>query len=306
MSKLPLKYSQNFLTSQTLVKRIVSLADIAAGATILEIGPGKGIITTELVAQVGRDGRVIAVELDKQLAAGLRHQFRSQPQVNIKKQDILNLDLATLGRPYQVFSNIPFNITSLLLEHLFNPQTGPTSAHLILQTAALTETNRAGYQVHTFKSLLLQPLYSVGSVHQFARSDFSPRPGVDTALFRFEQREEPLIPAAQYELYKDFLAFVSKDRVGEGVWLKLFSKKQIKVINGRTDIVLNRGIKSQSLEAIVGAFKSFTAVAADKRPLIQDAMQTLRAEQARKDQINRRRGHHRSRRNASSSRKRPQ
>ncbi|MCA9982540.1 MAG: hypothetical protein KDD89_17005, partial [Anaerolineales bacterium] len=189
---------------------------------------------------------------------------------------ILRFDLSTLGEPYAVFANAPFNITSELLTHLFRPTGGPAVAHLILQTEALIGRNKAGIPVETFKSLLIKPLYEVTAVYHFSRSDFRPQPSVDTALFRFVRRTAPTVKPAHYDLYQDFLSFVAQDRVGEGAWLKLFSKKQLQLMTSRTELVPNRGLKSQSFTAVVAAFETFVAFCGPKHAVVKDSMSQLR------------------------------
>jgi 16S rRNA A1518/A1519 N6-dimethyltransferase RsmA/KsgA/DIM1 with predicted DNA glycosylase/AP lyase activity len=187
---------------------------------------------------------------------------------------------------------VTFNITSALLEHLFNPTSGPSQAHLILQKDALIATSEYG-AAETFKSLMLQPLYQIDLTHSFAKSDFTPQPGVETGLFAFIKRSEPLIQSVQYELYKDFLAFVSKDRVGEGVWSRLFSKPQLQKLTDQAALIYGRGLKSQSAAAMVAAFQLFVTANRPKYDLVKGAMSSLREEQNRREQINRAGGHRR-------------
>ncbi|GAB4508358.1 MAG: hypothetical protein OHK0046_00510 [Anaerolineae bacterium] len=291
-----LKYTQNFLVSEALVEKLVALARIQPGETVLEIGPGKGIITKVLAARVTVAGRVVAVELDAALVVKLRTQFQTLPQVQISHQDIRQLDLASLGGHYLVFSNIPFNITSELLEYLFTPELGPERAYLILQQDALIATNAHQSSGETFKSFMLKPFYEIQAVHTFARSDFRPPPGVETALFAFTRRDEPLIPAAANGLYKDFLAYVSKDRVGEGNWKKVFSKSQLLTLTESADLVAGRGLKLQTVAGMVRAFTLFQSDGS-KVKLTQGAMAALREEQKRREAINREGGHHRANRN---------
>ena len=84
---------QHFLVDQTHRDRIVAAAELSAFDTVLEIGPGNGVLTERLAVQAGR---VIAVELDHRLIDPLRHKFATQPQVQIIHGDILGLDPATL------------------------------------------------------------------------------------------------------------------------------------------------------------------------------------------------------------------
>lgn len=288
-----LRFTQNFLHSPALVERIVTLAQLSPGSPVLEIGPGKGIITRRLAAVLGRDGQVIAVELDKRLADTLRQQLADLPQVRVINADMLQFPLSDLPAGYAVFANVPFNITSPLLEHLFQPLTGPAQAHLILQTDALTGTLENGAPAETFKSLMLKPFYQLAVAHRFASSDFAPQPAVDTALFAFSRRAVPLLDPAQYPLYKDFLAFVSKDRAGEGNWRKVFSKLQLQKLVEQHGLIDGRGLKSQSVEALTGAFAVFSRGDRARHGLVTGAMAALREEQQRREQINRAGGHRR-------------
>lgn len=294
-NQFPIQYTQNFLKSERLVEKIVSFSAIQEGSTVLEVGPGKGIITQELARKVGRNGKIIAIELDEQLAADLQHLCQSFPQIKIIQKDILQIDLRTLSHPYYVFSNIPFNITALLLTHLFDPTSGPEQAHLILQYDALVATTQWG-KGETLKSLLIKPFYKIAAVHNFSRADFTPQPNVNTTLFSFTRHSQPTVSPQDYDHYQDFLAYISKDRVGEGAWLNLFSKKQIKMMAKTTSLVIGRGLKSQSVEAITAGFNTFQIHCRPRHTVVAKAMQTLRQEQQRKTMIDRQGNHRRKQR----------
>ena len=298
-----LKYTQNFLTSRQLVKKIVALAQIEAGATILEIGPGKGIITAALAEATGKDGTIIAIELDQKLWQALNERFQSVPQIELRQGDFLDFDLTQLPGHYIVFANVPFNVTAPLLDKLLNPADGPTTAHLILQRDALIGFSKVNHKQETLKALLLKPFYQIEECYQFAPSDFKPRPNVATSLFAFIKREVALLAAADYLAYKDFLSYLAKDRVGEGVWLTLFSKRQLRALAAHSGLVLNRGLKAQSIAAIIAAFNLFKKAPAGKKEIIKNAAATLRQEQARLKQFNAQRGHHRSRARKKGARK---
>jgi len=289
-----LRFTQNFLHSPALVGQIVGLADLQHGDTVLEIGPGKGIITRQLAEAVGAEGRVVAVELDGRLATALAESLHTTPQVEVVTMDILRFPLHELPENYVVFSNIPFNITSDLLEYLFDPAVNPAQAHLILQQDSMIGVTERGATAETFKSMMIHPLYRVELAHPFAKSDFIPPPGVETGLFAFSRRATPLIDPADYDLYKDFLALVSKDRVGEGLWRKLFSKVQMDKLTETAGLVSGRGLKSQSAAGIIAAFEIFTREGRSRQDLARGAMAALRDEQARREDINRAGGHRRS------------
>lgn len=289
---LPLRYTQNFLHSEPLVKRLLNKADIPPSATVLEIGAGKGIITQALADHITQ-GRVFAIELDAQLVQVLKIKFKPLTHVEILFQDIRIMDLSELGRDYYVFSNVPFNITSELLEHLLTGENTPLEAHLILQKDTLISSSPYG-EGETFKSLMIAPRYEITIKHTFLPNDFTPRPSVDTLLFGFKRRVEPLIADGDYPLYKDFLAHVSKDRVGEGAWLKILPKKTQQALAESAGLIFGRGLKSQTIQGIIQAFKVFKQ-SPHKHQVVAGAMADLREEQFRREQINQAGGHHRSR-----------
>src|SRR5690349_7736615 len=78
---------QNFLVDPAALDTIVAAADLAPDDTVLEVGPGLGVLTWELLR---RAGRVVAVELDRRLAARLREEFAGAPNLAVVQADILN------------------------------------------------------------------------------------------------------------------------------------------------------------------------------------------------------------------------
>jgi 16S rRNA (adenine1518-N6/adenine1519-N6)-dimethyltransferase len=130
MSPAPL--GQNFLGDPAWRKRIAEGLPIYAGETWIEIGAGHGEMT-EVLAQ--RATRVIAIELDAQLAHGLRERTKDWPNVAIVESDVLLADLAQLAGddPFRVYGNIPYYITSPILHRIFAMPKAPKSAHLVMQ-----------------------------------------------------------------------------------------------------------------------------------------------------------------------------
>lgn len=290
---LALRFTQNFLKDPQLVSKLVEQTDITLGDTVLEIGPGKGIITSVLASTVGAQGRVVAVELDQKLHHNLQENFQTLPQVELFLADILAFPLKSLGQNYSIFSNVPFAITAPLLEKLFQPLNGPENAWLILQTDTLQDYSQ-GKPRPTFKSLLLEPLYEITNLYDFSRSDFSPQPQADTALFFLQRRAQPLFPATHYALYQDFLAFISRDRVGEGAWKKLLNKRQLEQIARKSKLLLSKGLKSQSSSSLLDTFIELEKTHAESLQTVRGALRRLRSEQAQQAKITELGGHHRS------------
>ena len=125
------KLGQNFLTDRSYATKIVEAAGDVSQKRVIEIGPGRGVLTDQLAQ---RAGRVIAIELDRVLAAQLRMRYSLRPNVEVIEGDILTIDLGTvLGprpgalagvtprkpEPVSVVGNIPYYITSDILLRLF-------------------------------------------------------------------------------------------------------------------------------------------------------------------------------------------
>jgi 16S rRNA (adenine1518-N6/adenine1519-N6)-dimethyltransferase len=105
---------QNFLSDQNIVRKILAAADVGPSDHVLEVGPGRGALTEQLAARVGR---LVAVEFDRDLAALLRERFTGMDQVMIHEQDVLKVDFEELlgSERYKVVANLPYNISTPVL-----------------------------------------------------------------------------------------------------------------------------------------------------------------------------------------------
>lgn len=127
-------FGQNWLVDETVVQKIIEAAEIVSGETILEVGPGTGVLTKALVAA---GARVIAVEADKSLIAPLREKFVDT--IELIHGDILSWSFTqpqaeACGYRYKLVANIPYNITSDLLRHFLTKQPKPSRMILMLQS----------------------------------------------------------------------------------------------------------------------------------------------------------------------------
>ena len=102
---------QHFLSDRLILSQIADSADLVKNDVVLEIGPGLGSLTSELLRRVNR---VIAIEFDSDLAKKLPAQFPGK-DLTIINQDFLEFDLSQLPKGYKVVANIPYNITSKII-----------------------------------------------------------------------------------------------------------------------------------------------------------------------------------------------
>src|SRR5919202_6409236 len=120
---------QHWLHDRVILADIADAAELTKNDTVLEIGPGLGTLTSELLR---RAGKVIAVEFDEALAAKLPGQFPGK-NLEIIHSDILTFDLSRLPRGYKVVANVPYYITSKIVQYLMTAVNKPTTVVLLVQ-----------------------------------------------------------------------------------------------------------------------------------------------------------------------------
>jgi 23S rRNA (adenine-N6)-dimethyltransferase len=171
-----------------LVAKLIERCQIGPEDIVYEIGPGRGVITEQLALLCKR---VVAIEKDPALAAILRQRFINQPHVEIHTADFLDYPLPR--KPYRVFSNIPFNLTSAIVARLTNTDNPLLDAWLWMQKEAAEMY--LGTRRESLRSILLKPWFELEIVHHFKRTDFFPVPQVDVVLLHVCKRASPLINA---------------------------------------------------------------------------------------------------------------
>lgn len=181
---------QNFLVDGNVLRRIMEAASVDPGETILEIGPGIGVLTEELCR---RAARVVAVEMDDRLARVLRENLGDRGNLEVVEGDVLKVDLASLfreGEKVKVVSNLPYNVATptvirLLLEL-------PESREMILLVQReLAERYSAspGSPAYGAVSVKIQVLSRVEMLFRVPPSVFLPTPRVESCLIRLSRKE---------------------------------------------------------------------------------------------------------------------
>lgn len=123
---------QNFLTSTEVVEEIVDIAGVGEGDLVIEIGPGMGILTRQLLTT---GARVIGVELDRELAALLRQELGHIDCFTLVEQDARHLDIEALtgGSPCQVVANLPYSVATVIIRAFMEAATPPTRMTVMVQ-----------------------------------------------------------------------------------------------------------------------------------------------------------------------------
>ncbi len=206
-NRLKPKLGQNFLVDDHARHAIVDALGDLSHRTVIEIGPGHGAITTILadrfaarLASGGEPGRLIALELDRSLAAELRFRFREQPQVTIVEGDVLDVDFAALvppGETADVVGNLPYYITSEILLKLFLAGRGGLLGRAVLMMQREVADRLAaspGVREYGLLSATAQMNATVDTLFTLPPSAFSPPPEVFSTVLRlhFAPRFEEL------------------------------------------------------------------------------------------------------------------
>jgi len=178
---------QNFLVDGGVVKKILSAAALTEEDTVIEVGPGLGVMTGELAKAAGQ---VIAVELDATLAGILEAQYDGNPRVKIINADILKTDAAALAeeygfKRYKVVANLPYYITSAAIRHFLEVSLKPEMLVLMTQKEVAKQITAAPGEM-SLLSVSVQLYGKPSIVDKVPARSFHPAPGVDSAILKIE------------------------------------------------------------------------------------------------------------------------
>jgi 16S rRNA (adenine1518-N6/adenine1519-N6)-dimethyltransferase len=185
------KLGQNFLVNPAVLEQIVKAADLKPSDSVLEIGPGLGILTEQLAK---RANNVTAVELDRSIIPVLQKNLGNAMNVEIVHADALKTALPS--HPYKVVANIPYYITSPLLNHFLQPrkpeELRPSLLVLLVQKE-VAQKICARDGDHSVLSLQVHVFGKPSMVYSVGKGSFFPQPKVDSAVIRIETYPEPRV-----------------------------------------------------------------------------------------------------------------
>jgi 16S rRNA (adenine1518-N6/adenine1519-N6)-dimethyltransferase len=193
------RLSQHFLIDQNIVRKIVAAAALRPEETVLEIGPGRGILTRALCASAGR---VIAIELDRSLADTLRDELAGCGNVEIRFGDALAFPYDTLPPGTVVVANLPYAISSPLLFRLLEARGRIDRMVLMLQTEVAKRLAAGpGTKDYGILSVLTQYRTVPSLAFRVAASCFRPAPAVTSTVVTLAVRRAPAVAVADEALF---------------------------------------------------------------------------------------------------------
>ncbi len=191
-------HSQHFLRSPALVKELFGHSSIKSHETVIDIGAGSGVISAVLAQRVAK---VIAVEVEPRTVEILKRNTNKFPNVTVYDKDFLSMPLPK--EPYSIFANIPFHLSSPIIERLIFTDQPPTKAYLIVQRQFAKKL--VSDKPETFTSqlgMLLGARYEFKIRKPLRKTDFWPHPAVDTVFLEIKLRQTPLVAPEKFSAYQ--------------------------------------------------------------------------------------------------------
>lgn len=187
---------QHWLHDRDVLAHIAECAELSADDTVLEIGPGLGTLTSEILRHAGR---VVAVEFDPELARKLPGQFPGK-NLEVRNEDILQFDLSVLPAGYKVVANVPYYITSKIIQKLMTAENKPSIAVLLVQKE-VAERIAAQPGDMSILAISAQVFAQARLGDMVPAKLFTPPPKVDSQVVILKTHSDPLVGPADEKAF---------------------------------------------------------------------------------------------------------
>jgi len=195
------RLGQHFLTDRRVIQRIIEALEPRADETIVEIGPGTGALTAELVE---RAGRVVAVEFDNKLEPVLRERFAGSSNFELVMSDALTTDFCAAiapARTARLAANLPYNISTAILQRLIAQRSCLDEMVVMLQREVVERVLApAGTTDRGYISVVVEAYCETQKLFDVAPGAFRPPPKVWSSVMRLKFRPRILVEAKDEEL----------------------------------------------------------------------------------------------------------
>jgi 16S rRNA (adenine1518-N6/adenine1519-N6)-dimethyltransferase len=224
------RFGQHFLHDPRVLARIVRALEPRAGDHLVEIGPGRGALTAELLAC--GDCTLDAIEIDRDLAARLRARFATSPGCVLHEMDALQFDFRALGRArggrLRIVGNLPYNISTPLLFHLLDAAEAIVDVTVMLQRELVARLAAApGGREYGRLTVMLAPRVEVQRLFDVGPGAFQPPPRVWSALVRLRMRNTPLFAVSPHYAALVAAAFAQRRKTLRNALSQLLTREAI-------------------------------------------------------------------------------
>ena len=194
---------QHFLNDTRILGRIASAVGAGTGDTVIEIGPGRGALTDQLLR---RGATVIAIELDALLAARLRDRYAGEARLVVVQSDVLEVHFGEMvSGEYFLAGNIPYYITTPILFHALRRPRPARAVYLVQLEVGERITAAPASSEYGALSVNVQALARAELLFRVPSRAFSPPPRVESAVIRVTPREDPVITGSEEKEFREFV-----------------------------------------------------------------------------------------------------
>jgi len=208
------RFGQHFLHDPAVIARIVAAIDLKPGDAAVEIGPGQGALTQRLLDAAGQ---LEVVEIDRDLAALLRHRYADQPRFVLHEADALQVDwramAAARGARLRLIGNLPYNISTPLLFRVLQAADAILDMHFMLQREVVDRIVAApGTAAYGRLTVMLAPRVTAQRLLDVGPGAFRPAPRVASSVVRLTVLDALPVDAAAVEAASDYVAADDDER----------------------------------------------------------------------------------------------
>ncbi|QPJ65001.1 MAG: 16S rRNA (adenine(1518)-N(6)/adenine(1519)-N(6))-dimethyltransferase RsmA [Candidatus Nitrohelix vancouverensis] len=227
MKKRPL--GQNFLIDESVADEIVEIARIDEDDHVVEIGPGKGVLTRRLT---DRAARVTAIEIDGKLIGPLKNEMSEATNFTLLNEDALKFDFGSIKGPYKVVSNLPYYAAAHILKRLIVFRKNIQDMTLMLQKEVVDRFSaQPGSRCYGSLTVFLQYHCTVERLLEVGRLAFSPPPKIESSVVRLTPLAKPKIDTVDEKLFFKIVsaAFFHKRKMLKNnlqIWDRQFRNEQ--------------------------------------------------------------------------------
>ncbi len=258
-----IKYTQNFLINKHLVEELINKTDISSQDFLIEIGPGKGILTEALKKKAKN---VLAIEKDDKLFLNLFNKYKNCKNVEIIHKDFLEYKLPQ--KKFKIFSNIPFNITAQIFDKIINCCFFE-KGYLIVQKEYAEKICGYPYSHKNQKeSLIIKYNFDLKVLYEFKREDFFPKPSVDVVLLCLSRKT--IKNAKEKDEYFNFISYIflqGKKNIKESL-KHIFTLEQLKRLSSKYSFNINSKPTEINFETWINIFNYYAIGVEDKKKIL--------------------------------------
>ncbi len=237
---------QNFLVDQNIINIIISSLNPQKNETIVEIGAGRGALTEKLVET---SGKVLAIEIDRELVPILRDQFGDRDNFHLIEQDALEINFESLinlqgpNHKTKLVANLPYYISTAILQHLIQYRHSFSELVLMLQREVVDRiTAKTGNKERGFLTVLIEAYFETEKLFDVPSNAFRPVPKVTSSTMRLITKKDGQIERIDEKMFRDIvsLGFMQK------------RKTILNNLKNATGVILNNIEKNGGIVKILG------------------------------------------------------